>query len=152
MRKGAVLSLVAVAMLISASATAVAITYTTSTRAALKPNKASGVATALTRLVSNAAGPALTLETDSDSASATPLRLQAQTGEQAPVQVNSSTKVQNLNADQIDGMDSTEFAPKTAEAWHEVGAPGEPPFDYSPDAPGSGLRANFGAPHNTAGS
>jgi hypothetical protein len=45
-----------------------------------------------------------------------------------PLKVNSTAKVTNLNADRLDGLDSTDFAPASIEAWHEVGAPGEPGF------------------------
>jgi len=92
------------AALVLVGGTALAVTYTTSTRANFKLNKANGVATALTALVSNAAGPALTLVTDSTDSNATPLKLQTQDpNSQAPMQVDSDTKVANLNSDEVDG-------------------------------------------------
>ncbi len=42
--------------------------------------------------------------------------------------VNSDVKVANLNADKIDGKDSTDFAPRAVEGWHEVGAANQPDF------------------------
>ena len=47
----------------------------------------------------------------------------------APMTVNSTKKVDNLNADSLDDMDSTEFAPSAVESWHEVGQTGEPAFE-----------------------
>jgi hypothetical protein len=117
------------AVLVMVSGTALAaITYATSKRVSLKLNKPNYVGTALTKLASNAVGPALTLETDSTDPNVTPLSLQTQTSSQAPMSVNSQTKVANLNADSLDDMDSTEFAPRTVEPWHEVGQTGEPAF------------------------
>lgn len=52
------------------------------------------------------------------------------------------------NADKLDGKDSTAFAPSSAEAWHEIGATGEPPFDEQ-DPLACGF-ANFDGNHNSA--
>lgn len=87
-----------------------AITYTSSKRVSLKLNRASYVATALTKLASNAVGPALTLETDSQDPNATPLKLDTETPSQAPMSVDSSTKVTNLNADMVDGKEADQLA------------------------------------------
>jgi hypothetical protein len=47
----------------------------------------------------------------------------------APLTVNSATKVANLNADKLDGIDSSQLQTKlTVEAWHEVGTAGQPAF------------------------
>lgn len=108
-RKAAVLAAMALGILVLAAGTAAAITYTTSTRPALKLNKTSYVGTALTGLVSNFAGPALTLGTHSTDPNATPLSLDTKTGDQAPMKVDSEQKVTNLNADKLDGKDSGEF-------------------------------------------
>lgn len=108
--RGRAIALVVVALIVLTSGTAMAITYTSSKRVSLRLNKPSYVATALTRLASNAVGPALTLETDSQDPSATPLKLDTEVDSQAPMSVDSSTKVTNLNADQIDGQNSTAFA------------------------------------------
>jgi hypothetical protein len=59
--------------------------------------------------------PLLTLENKSTTANATPLSLVAAPNH-APFRVNTSTKVANLNADQLDGHDSTYFLPKTGKA------------------------------------
>jgi hypothetical protein len=110
MKRRAVLLLAAMAaMLIVVGGTALAITYTPSKKVALKLNKPSLVATAATALYSNAIGPALTIGTDSTDSSATPLSLDTQTSEQAPMKVDSESKVDNLNADKVDGLDSTEL-------------------------------------------
>jgi hypothetical protein len=50
----------------------------------------------------------LRLDNDSSEGNATALNLQVEAGK-APMTVNSDTKVDNLNADQIDGKDSSEF-------------------------------------------
>src|SRR5918999_2736809 len=103
MGRKAVLLLTVMATLVMVSGTAMAITYTKSKKVSLRLNKPSYVGTALTRLASNAVGPALTLETDSTDGTSTPLRLQTETGSQPPMTVNSETRVDNLNADKIDG-------------------------------------------------
>ena len=57
----------------------------------------------------------------------------------APLTVNSATKVANLNADRLDGLDSSQLQTKlTVDGWHEVGAAGQPPFrrDTIGNAPG----------------
>jgi hypothetical protein len=54
----------------------------------------------------------------------------------APLTVNSDAgKATNLDADKLDGKDSTEFASSTIEAWHEVGSSGEPQFTGSASCP-----------------
>jgi hypothetical protein len=111
-KKAAAFCAVALVVLLVAG-TATAVTYTGSKKVSLKLNKGNFVATALTRLASNAVGPALTLETDSTDPSATPLKLDTETGSQAPMTVDSSTKVANLNAEQVDGMSSEQFATGT---------------------------------------
>ena len=37
------------------------------------------------------------------------------------------------NSDKLDGLDSTDFAPATAELWHVVGNPGEPQYGAPPE-------------------
>lgn len=86
------------------------------------------VASAVSTLTKSGAGPALRLKVDSGP----------------PLAVNKQAKVKNLNADKLDGKNSSVFASKTSEAWHEVGAPGEPGF-LSPSW------ANYGSGYNTAG-
>lgn len=70
------------------------------------------LASAVSVLTKSGAGPALSLNVDSGPS----------------LKVNSAAKVAKLNADELDGLDSTNFAPNAAEPWHEVGAAGEPPF------------------------
>ena len=102
--------LMVMAALVMVSGTAFALTYTNSKKVSLKLNKPNYVGTALTKLASNAVGPALTLGTDSNDPTATPLRLQTETGSQPPMAVNSETRVDNLTADKLDGKSSEEFA------------------------------------------
>src|SRR5262245_30425441 len=58
--------------------------------------------------------PLMTLENKSSSANATPLLLTAASGH-APLKVNTQTKVANLNADQLDGKDSSSFTAGTGD-------------------------------------
>ena len=69
------------------------------------------VATAITKLAGAAGvnGPMLQLINNNTDADDTALDLRVQSGE-PPMTVNSSTKVNNLNADQLDGLDFTFFA------------------------------------------
>ena len=59
---------------------------------------------------SNSAGSMTTL---TNTSSGTPLRLNARPG-YAPMQVNSGTKVTNLNSDKLDGVDSSGFQKKVS--------------------------------------
>jgi hypothetical protein len=68
---------------------------------------------AVTKLVGSVAGPSLQLDNNSTNAAATALDLQVEPGK-APMKVNSDAKVANLNADKIDGKDSTQFQPAGA--------------------------------------
>src|SRR5215213_11456939 len=65
----------------------------------------SNTATAVTTLVNSGTGAALSLEAKSGNPA---LSLPAQTGT-APLAVNSETKVNHLNADKLDGLDSGAF-------------------------------------------
>jgi hypothetical protein len=67
-------------------------------------------------LASNAVGPVLTLDTDNTDSSSTPLALKVQDSSQAPMTVDSETKVANLNVDKIDDQDSTAFLGANAKA------------------------------------
>ncbi len=69
------------------------------------------VATALTRLTGNVNGAAMQITNNNAGANDTALDLSVQPGE-APMKVNSGTKVANLNADTLDGVDSTEIDAK----------------------------------------
>jgi hypothetical protein len=66
------------------------------------------VATAITRLAGAAGvdGPVLRIINNNTGANATALNLQVEPGK-PPMKVNSDVKVSNLNADQLDGHDST---------------------------------------------
>jgi hypothetical protein len=64
-------------------------------------------ATAITKLTGTVGGgPALQVSNPSTATGSTALDLQVATGK-APMKVNSGTKVSNLNADKLDGKDST---------------------------------------------
>jgi hypothetical protein len=72
------------------------------------------VATTLTRLSGNVAGPSLQIINNNAAANATALNLATQ-ADKPPMRVNSATKVANLNSDQLDGKDSTDFRGKYAQ-------------------------------------
>jgi hypothetical protein len=63
---------------------------------------------AITTLVGSVSGPSLRIDNNSTNSAATALDLQVEPGK-TPMKVNSTTKVANLNADQLDGTDSTAF-------------------------------------------
>jgi hypothetical protein len=65
-------------------------------------------ATSQTRLVSNNAGKVLQLRQDSTATGASALGLNVKAGK-PPLTTNSTTKVENLNADLVDGLDSGAF-------------------------------------------
>jgi hypothetical protein len=67
---------------------------------------------ALTKLTGSVAGSSLVIDNNSTGTGATALNLQVEAGK-APMKVNSGTKVTNLNADKIDGKDSTDFVGPT---------------------------------------
>src|SRR4051812_39185501 len=60
---------------------------------------------AVSKLVGSVTGPSLLIDNNSTNASATALDLQVEAGK-TPMKVNSDTKVANLNADKLDGMDA----------------------------------------------
>ena len=63
---------------------------------------------AVSKLVSNVAGPTLALDNNSADANATALNLQVEP-DKAPMKINSSAKVANLNSDKLDSKNSTAF-------------------------------------------
>ena len=72
-------------------------------------------ATASTRLVGNFDGSSVILSNTNTGANSTPLDLRAAAG-RPPMKVNSTTKVANLNADQLDGLDSSAYQSRAAMA------------------------------------
>jgi hypothetical protein len=64
---------------------------------------------AITKLVGSVTGASLVVDNNSTGTGATALDLQVEPGK-TPMKVNSTTKVANLNADRLDGKDSTQFA------------------------------------------
>ena len=63
---------------------------------------------AISSLVGSVAGPSLKIDNNSAGPSATALDLQVEPGK-APMNVNSSTKVQGLNVDQVDSKSAGDF-------------------------------------------
>ncbi len=63
---------------------------------------------AITKLAGSVPGASLVVDNNSTDPAATALNLQVEPGK-APMKVNSQTKVANLNADSVDGVDSTGF-------------------------------------------
>jgi hypothetical protein len=63
---------------------------------------------AVTSLVGSVTGPTLTLDNNSTGANATALNLQVEPGK-PPIEVNSTTEVQGLNVDQVDGQSAGDF-------------------------------------------
>ncbi len=66
-------------------------------------------ATAITKLTGNVDGPAMQVVNNNADANDTALDLRVQAGE-APMRVNSATKVAKLNADRIDNREASSFA------------------------------------------
>jgi hypothetical protein len=79
------------------------------------------VATAITTLGGTLGvdGPMLRLVNNNADANDTVLDLQVRP-EEAPMRVNSTTKVDNLNADQLDGQDSSTFMPARTYSQEEI--------------------------------
>jgi hypothetical protein len=67
---------------------------------------------AISRLKGSVDGASLLIDNTSSGSNATALSLHVEPGK-APMRVDSSTQVTNLNADQIDGRDSTTFLPRS---------------------------------------
>jgi hypothetical protein len=70
---------------------------------------------AITKLTGSVAGSSLQIVNNSTNAAATALDLRVATGK-PPLKVNSTTKVANLNADQLDDKDSSAFLPANGKA------------------------------------
>jgi hypothetical protein len=86
----------------------------------------------LSRLVGSVSGAVIKVDNDG-SGTALDLRVGSPTAAPGtkttpPMQVDSQARVANLNADKVDGKDSSAFASKTPEGWHEIETPGEPYF------------------------
>jgi hypothetical protein len=63
---------------------------------------------AVSRLVGSVAGASLLIDNNSTNSAATALNLQVEAG-RTPMKVNSQTKVANLNADKLDGMNAEQL-------------------------------------------
>jgi hypothetical protein len=70
----------------------------------------------------------------------------------APVVVSAGAgKATNLNADKLDGLDSTQLVRRPVQPWREVGTPGQPPFECQQQIETcSDNWRNFGHGYNTA--
>lgn len=77
-------------------------------------------ATAITKLTGNVNGPAMQVQNTNAGTNDTALSLNVQPGE-APMRVNSATKVTDLNADKLDGLDSGQIG---EQEWAVVNADG----------------------------
>jgi hypothetical protein len=113
----------AIAVALVSSGTAVAASYlvlgTTTTASATTGLKSSVAGAVLQITNSNTAG----------STSARGLSITVPSG-RAPITVNSSAgKATNLNADKLDGIDSSGFVKGPVAAWREVGTAGQPGYD-----------------------
>jgi hypothetical protein len=85
---------------------------------------ATSTSAGITQLTANIANPAMKLINTSSSTGATALNLQTASNK-PPMTTNSSAKVNNLNADKLDGKDSTSFAPaQAAPLWAVVNSDG----------------------------
>ena len=97
--------------------------------------RATNAATALTKLTGNVDGAAMRVQNTNTGTNDTALSLGVQEGE-APMRVNSSAKVTNLNADEVDGLSSEELrgqqGPPGPQGEQgppgEQGKPGEPRY------------------------
>jgi len=79
---------------------------------------------AITKLVGSVAGPNLRIDNNSTDPAATALTLFVEPGH-TPMRVNSQTKVQNLNADAVDGQDGSDLLTKDqvradGSTWSEI--------------------------------
>ncbi len=114
----------------------------------------SSSSTKTTTLKSSVNGAVLSIRNTNASggASARGLSITVPSG-RAPIVVNSSAgKATYLNADRLDGLDSTAFARKTSESWHEVGTSSGPAFGVHcfETEPGCETRwANYGSDWGT---
>ncbi|HEV2741695.1 MAG TPA: hypothetical protein VGV91_00925, partial [Rubrobacter sp.] len=109
---------------------------------------------ALTTLVGNVAGPSLKIDNNSTASGATALRLEVEPGK-PPMSVNSTTEVQGLNVDSLDGKNSSDFLLKGQTAADADKLDGKDPAAYfsgktytaftQVTGPGGGLTERQGA-------
>jgi hypothetical protein len=95
----------------------------------------------ISTLVGNVATPMLRIDNGSTAAGATALDLRVEAGK-PPMKVNSVTKVANLNADRLDGKDSTQFADSSHTHSGADIASGTVEADRIEDGQGSNLNAD----------
>jgi hypothetical protein len=119
-----------VAAAVSAGA-AVATTQTFVLGAANTPDAPSSVVAQNVDDLGGMSAPMIKLTNSSTGSSATPLALKAGVG-QPPLTVNTKAKVANLNADWLDGLDSSSFLPKTGTATNSNALGGHGPSYFLP--------------------
>jgi hypothetical protein len=88
---------------------------------------------AVTTLIGSVAGPSLKVDNNSADANATALNLQVEPGK-APMKINSSAKVANLNSDKLDGKNSTAFFSGRTYTKEGNSVTGEPELTAETDA------------------
>jgi hypothetical protein len=106
--RGISIALGLAAMLFVATALTMGISETAQAKTLSLKLGVSNTVKALTSMVGSVTGPILRLENDGTETGSTALDLQVKPGK-APMTVNSDSKVTNLNADELDGKDSTAF-------------------------------------------
>jgi hypothetical protein len=107
----------------------------------------SNTAGAKTSLSAQINGKALDITNNNTGSSATALGLNVASG-RPPFAVNSQSKVANLNADKLDGLDSTSFLPKTGKAADSNKLDGQ---DSTAFLPSSGDITLWYSPYDYAG-
>jgi hypothetical protein len=121
-----------------------------------KPDNGATLKTGLSAPVDDKA---LQLTNTNTGTNATALGLTVASGH-APFTVSSQTRVANLNADKLDGIDSGGFVKSAkpapgalvGETWHEIGTAGEPALTWCHGTGGCSQGwAYFGSPYNTPG-
>jgi hypothetical protein len=96
---------------------------------------------ALSKLAGSVAGPSLAIDNDSTDAAATALDLQVEPGK-PPMKVNSSTEVQGLNADQLNGKSANEFLGRFEAASNSNLLDGKDSTAFAPGANGKAFDAD----------
>ncbi len=91
-------------------------------------------ATTQTKLVTPLAGAAFRVDNTSTAAAATGMTIVTNAA-RPPLAVNSSTKVANLNADKLDGLDSTHFPRTAVVSYNLAGGANSAPIALPPSRP-----------------
>src|SRR6185503_17846386 len=94
----------------------------------------SNTASTQTRLVTPLSGAAFRIDNTSTAASATGMAI-VTNGARPPFAVTSSVKVSRLNADKLDGLDSTQFASKLVVPFNLAGSANSAPIAFPANRP-----------------